>query len=73
MFCDRFGGAHNVMDLLFHLLLCEGSFCGTLRFFISFSMELEEADCLELWCLKQLGYFLSRDCSLLALKHEEHH
>lgn len=28
-------------------------------------MELEEADCLELWCLKQPGYFLSSDCSLL--------
>lgn len=58
---------------LFYLLLCEFSFCGTLRFFMSFSMELEEADCLELWCLKQLGYFLSRDCSLLGFKHKGHH
>lgn len=30
-------------------------------------MELDEADCLELGCLKQPGYFLSRDCSLLVL------
>lgn len=29
-------------------------------------MELEEADCLELGCLKQPGYFLSSDCSLLV-------
>lgn len=36
---------------------------------MSFSIELEEADCLELWCLKQPGYFLSSDCSLLMLKH----
>ncbi|TNN82208.1 hypothetical protein EYF80_007576 [Liparis tanakae] len=27
---------------------------------MSFSIELEEADCLELWCLTQPGYFLSR-------------
>lgn len=33
-------------------------------------MELEEADCLELWCLKQPGYFLSSDCSLLMFKHQ---
>lgn len=32
-------------------------------------MELEEADCLELWCLKQPGYFLSSDCSLLMFEH----
>lgn len=41
-----------------------------LRFFMSFSIELEEADCLELWCLKQPGYFLSSDCSLLMFKHK---
>lgn len=33
-------------------------------------MELEEADCLVLWCLKQPGYFLSSDCSLLMFKHK---
>lgn len=37
---------------------------------MSFSMELEEADCLVLWCLKQPGYFLSSDCSLLMFKHK---
>ena len=54
-----------------HLLLCEGSFWGTLRLFISFSMELEEADCRELGCLKQPGYFLSSECSLLTRTHKD--
>lgn len=31
-------------------------------------MEFDELLCLELWCLNNPGYFLSKDCSLLERK-----
>lgn len=65
--CPRIPALNTEWTEISHLFP-EGSFWGTFLFLMSLSMELEELPCLELWCLNKLGYFLSKDCSLLKEK-----